>query len=74
MKTYPQDLREKVAAVAQDKQSNRQVAELMSISEPTIEKWMRRAHSTTWSPPWLTSCALCAKKMLRPDSPIVVMP
>ena len=47
MKTYSQDLREKVAAaVAQGKQSNRQIAELMSISESTIEKWMRRARET----------------------------
>ena len=47
MKTYSQDLREKVAAaVAQDKQSNRQIAELMSISESTIEKWMRRERET----------------------------
>lgn len=47
MKTYSQDLREKVAAaVAQDKQSNRQIAELMGISESTIEKWMRRERET----------------------------
>ena len=40
MKTYSQDLREKVAAaVAQDKQSNRLIAEVMGISESTIEKW-----------------------------------
>jgi transposase len=47
MKTYSQDLREKVAAaVAQDKQSSRQIAELMGISESTIEKWMRRERET----------------------------
>lgn len=47
MKTYSQDLREKViAAVAQDKQSNRQIAELMSISESTLEKWTRRDRET----------------------------
>jgi len=47
MKTYSQDLREKVAAaVAQDKQSNRRIAELMGISESTIEKWMRRERET----------------------------
>ena len=47
MKTYSQDLREKVAAaVAQDKQSNFQIAELMDISESTIEKWMRRERET----------------------------
>ena len=47
MKTYSQDLREKVAAaVAQDKQSNRQIAALMGISESTIEKWTRRERET----------------------------
>lgn len=47
MKTYSQALREKVAAaVAQDKQSNRRIAELMGISESTIEKWMRRERET----------------------------
>jgi transposase len=47
MKTYSQDLREKVAAaVAQDKQSNRRIAEIMGISESTIEKWMRRQRET----------------------------
>jgi transposase len=47
MKTYSQDLREKVmAAVAQDKQSNRQIAELMNVSESTLEKWTRRERET----------------------------
>ena len=47
MKTYSQDLREKVAAaVAQDKQSNRRIAEIMGISESTIEKWTRRERET----------------------------
>ena len=47
MKTYSQDLREKVvAAVAQDKQSNRRIAEMMGISESTIEKWTRRERET----------------------------
>jgi transposase len=47
MKTYSQDLREKVAAaVAQNKHSNRRIAELMGISESTIEKWMRRERET----------------------------
>jgi transposase len=47
MKAYSQDLREKVmAAVAQDKQSNRQIAELMNISESTIEKWTQRERET----------------------------
>jgi len=47
MKAYSQDLREKVmAAVAQDKQSNRQIAELMNISESTIEKWSQRERET----------------------------
>lgn len=47
MKTYSQDLREKVmAAVAQDKQSNRQIAELMNVSESTLEKWTRRTRET----------------------------
>ena len=39
MKTYSQDLREKVAAAAaQAKQSNCQIAELMRVSESAIEK------------------------------------
>jgi transposase len=47
MKAYSQDLREKVmAAVGQDKQSNRQIAELMNISESTIEKWTQRERET----------------------------
>jgi len=47
MKTYSQDLREKVmAAIAQDKQSNRQIAELMNVSESTLEKWTRRTRET----------------------------
>jgi transposase len=47
MKTYSQDLREKVAAaVAQNKYSNRRIAEMMGISESTIEKWMRRERET----------------------------
>jgi transposase len=47
MKAYSQDLREKVtAAVAQAKQSNRQIAELMGISESTVEKWTRRERET----------------------------
>lgn len=47
MKTYSLDLREKVmAAVAQDKQSNRALAALMSLSESTIEKWTRRQRET----------------------------
>jgi transposase len=47
MKAYSQDLREKVmAAVAQDKHSNREIAELMNISESTIEKWSQRERDT----------------------------
>ena len=47
MKAYSQDLREKVvAAVAQDRQSNRQIAETLDISEPTIERWTRRQRET----------------------------
>jgi transposase len=47
MKAYSQDLREKViAAVAQDKQANRQIAETLSISEVTIERWTRRKRET----------------------------
>ena len=47
MKAYSQDLREKVvAAVAQNKQSNRKIAETLDISEPTIERWTRRQRET----------------------------
>ncbi len=47
MSIYSQDLREKVmAAVAQDKQSNRAIAETVGISESTIEKWTRRKRET----------------------------
>ena len=47
MSIYSQDLREKVmAAVAQDKQSNRALAETVGISESTIEKWTRRKRET----------------------------
>lgn len=47
MKAYSQDLREKVmAAVAQDKQANRQIAEMMGISEESIERWTRRQRET----------------------------
>jgi transposase len=47
MKPYSLDLREKViAAVAQDKQANRQIAETLSISEATIERWTRRQRET----------------------------
>jgi len=47
MKAYSQDLREKVmAAVAQDKQPNRQIAETLGIGEATIERWKRRQRET----------------------------
>lgn len=47
MKAYSQDLREKVmAAVTQGKHSNRQIAETLDISEPTIERWTRRKRET----------------------------
>jgi transposase len=47
MKTYSQDLREKVmAVVAADKQSNRRIAAIFGISESTIEKWTRRQRET----------------------------
>src|SRR5258708_12561160 len=47
MRAYSQDLREKViVAVAQDKQSNRAIAETLSLSEPTIERWTRRQRET----------------------------
>ena len=47
MKAYSQDLREKVmAAVAQDKQANRQIAEMLGISEESIERWTRRQRET----------------------------
>ena len=47
MRAYSQDLREKVIkAVAQDKQSNRAIAETLSLSEPTIERWTRRQRKT----------------------------
>jgi transposase len=52
MSIYSQDLREKVmAAVAQDKQSNRAIAETVGISESTIEKWARRKRERAWAPP-----------------------
>lgn len=47
MRAYSQDLREKVmAAVAADKQSNRQLAEAFGINESVIEKWSRRQRKT----------------------------
>ena len=47
MKTYSQDLREKVmAVVAAGKRSNRKIAETFGISESTIEKWTRRQRET----------------------------
>lgn len=47
MRAYSQDLREKVIrAVAQDKQANREIAELLGLSEPTIERWTRRQRET----------------------------
>ena len=47
MRAYSQDLREKViGAVAQDKQSNRAIAETLSLSEVTIERWTRRQRET----------------------------
>jgi transposase len=47
MKAYSQDLREKViAAVAQDKQANREIAETLSLGEATIERWTRRQRET----------------------------
>src|SRR2546428_5160791 len=47
MRAYSQDLREKVVgAVAQDKQSNRAIAETLSLSEVTIERWTRRQRET----------------------------
>ena len=47
MTAYSQDLREKVmAAVARGKQSNRLIAETLSISESTVEKWTRRKRET----------------------------
>ena len=47
MTIYSQDLREKVmAAVAQGKQSNRLIAEMLSISEATVENWTRRKRDT----------------------------
>jgi putative transposase len=47
MKTYSQDLREKVmAVVAAGQQSNRRIAETFGISESTIEKWTRRRRET----------------------------
>jgi transposase len=47
MRAYSQDLREKVIrAVAQDKQSNRAIAETLSLSEPSIERWTRRQRET----------------------------
>ena len=47
MKAYSQDLREKVmAAVAQDKQANREIAETLSLGEATIERWTRRHRET----------------------------
>lgn len=47
MATYSQDLREKaIAAVARGKRSNRVIAEMLGISESTIEKWLRRKRLT----------------------------
>jgi transposase len=47
MKAYSQDLREKVmVAVAQDKQANRQIAEMLGISEKTIERWTHRQRAS----------------------------
>jgi len=47
MRPYSQDLREKVMrAVAQDKHPNREIAETLSLSEPTIERWTRRQRET----------------------------
>ena len=47
MRAYSQDLREKViVAVAQDKQPNRAIAETLSLSEVTIERWTRRQRET----------------------------
>ena len=47
MTSYSQDLREQVmAAVARGKQSNRLIAEMLGISESTIEKWSRRKRLT----------------------------
>jgi transposase len=47
MTTYSQDLREKVmAAVERGKQSNRLIAEMLSISEATVENWTRRKRDT----------------------------
>lgn len=47
MTIYSQDLREKVmAAVAHGKQSNRLIAEMLSISEATVENWTRRKRDT----------------------------
>ncbi len=47
MKAYSQDLREKVmAAVSQDKQANREIAETLSLGEATIERWTRRQRET----------------------------
>jgi transposase len=47
MKAYSQDLREKViAAVAQDKQANREIAETLSLGEATVERWTRRQRET----------------------------
>lgn len=47
MTIYSLDLREKVmVAVAQGKQSNRLIAEMLGISEATIENWTRRKRET----------------------------
>jgi transposase len=47
MKAYSQDLREKaMAAVAAGKQSNRQIAETMGVSESSLERWTRRQRLT----------------------------
>lgn len=47
MKPYSQDLREKVmAAVSLGKQSNRQIAAIVGLSESTLEKWTRRLRET----------------------------
>lgn len=47
MKSYSQDLREKsMAAVAAGKLSNRQIAEIMGVSEASLERWTRRRELT----------------------------
>ena len=47
MKAYSQDLREKVMkADAAGKESNRQIAATLGLSESTLEKWTRRQRET----------------------------